>query len=106
MRGDRVGSRYRPRRDRKAAAASVLKPRMSLELRSLLPHPNSCLGTSPHQQGRGRKKLSICGIDDVIWADRSQRSAQHADRTLAVALIHEPSQGRSRARRGGAKRQP
>ena len=32
------------------------KPRMSFELRSLLPNPNSCLGTSPHQQGRGRKR--------------------------------------------------
>src|SRR6516164_9855952 len=38
---------------------------MSLELRSLLPNPNSCLGTSPHQQGRGTKMamLSFCGID-------------------------------------------
>src|SRR5215471_12284815 len=38
---------------------------MSLELRSLLPYPNSCLGTSPHQQGRGTKMamLSFCGID-------------------------------------------
>ena len=59
-----------PRRDRKPAAASVTKPRMSLELRSLLPSPNSCLGTSPHQQGRGTKKLSFCGIDDVVWAGR------------------------------------
>src|SRR5262249_61736060 len=38
---------------------------MSLELQSLLPNPNSCLGTSPHQQGRGTKMamLSFCGID-------------------------------------------
>src|ERR1700758_3722539 len=38
---------------------------MSLELRSLLPNPNSCLGTSPYQQGRGTKMamLSFCGID-------------------------------------------
>src|SRR5215831_18209029 len=38
---------------------------MSLELRSLLPYPNSCLGPSPHQQGRGTKMvmLSFCGID-------------------------------------------
>src|SRR5215470_8455246 len=38
---------------------------MSLELRSLLPYPNSCPGTSPHQQGRDTKMamLSFCGID-------------------------------------------
>jgi hypothetical protein len=40
-----------------------------LELRSLLPYPNSCLGTSPHQQGRVTKMLSFCVIDDVVWAD-------------------------------------
>jgi transposase len=34
-----------------------------LELQSLLPYPNSCLGTSPHQQGRDTKMLSFCGID-------------------------------------------
>src|SRR5947208_5443946 len=42
---------------------------MSLELRSLLPYPNSCLGTSPHQQGRVTKMLSFCAIDEVVWAD-------------------------------------
>src|SRR5215218_2333456 len=37
---------------------------MSLELRSLLlAYPNSCLGASPHQQGRDTKMLSFCGID-------------------------------------------
>src|SRR5258708_35262788 len=38
---------------------------MSLELQSLLPCPNSCLGASPHQQERDTKmaKLSFGGID-------------------------------------------
>src|SRR6202162_495652 len=36
---------------------------VSLELRSLLPYPNSCLGTSPHQQERDTKMQSVCGID-------------------------------------------
>ena len=60
-----VDSRDRPRRDWKPAAASDCKPRMSLELQSFLPNPNSCLGTSPHQQGRDTKMgtLSFCGID-------------------------------------------
>src|SRR4029453_15546314 len=59
-----VGSRYRPRRDRKPTGASDPNPRMSLELRSLLPYPNSCLGASPHQQGRGTKmaRLSFGGF--------------------------------------------
>src|SRR5262245_56408988 len=38
---------------------------MSLVLQSLLPFPNSCQGTSPHQQGWDTKMamLSFCGID-------------------------------------------
>jgi len=40
-----------------------LNPPMSLELRSLLPYPNSCLGTSPHQQEGDTKMQSVCGID-------------------------------------------
>src|SRR5262245_22573337 len=38
---------------------------MSLVLRSLLPYPHSCQGTSPHQQGWDTKMamLSFCGID-------------------------------------------
>src|SRR5260370_23431738 len=36
---------------------------MSLELQSLLPYPNSCVGASPHQQGRDTKMLSFCGVD-------------------------------------------
>src|SRR5260370_12638517 len=52
----------RTRRDR---GASDPKPRVSLELQSLLPYPNSCLGASPHQQGRDTKMemLSFGGID-------------------------------------------
>ena len=65
-----VDSRHRPRRDRKPAGTSDPNPRMSLELWSLLPHPNSCLGTSPRQQGRVTKILSFCAIQDIVWADR------------------------------------
>ena len=38
---------------------------MSLVLQSILPYPDSCLGTSPHQQGWDTKmeKLSCGGID-------------------------------------------
>jgi len=38
---------------------------MSLALQSFLPFPNSCQGTSPHQQGRGTKMTEhcYCGID-------------------------------------------
>src|SRR4051794_28193563 len=38
---------------------------MSLVLPSILPYPDSCLGTSPHQQGWDTKmeKLSYGGID-------------------------------------------
>src|SRR5215831_16062250 len=52
-----------PRREWKPAASLDSNPRMSLELQSHLPYPNSCLGTSPHQQGRDTKMQSVCGID-------------------------------------------
>ena len=60
-----VGSRDRPRRDWKPEAYLVDRPRVSLVLQSLLPHPDSCLGTSPHQQTGDTKMaaLSFCGID-------------------------------------------
>ena len=38
------------------AAALDSKPRVSLELRSLLPYPNSCLGTSPHPHSGHRPR--------------------------------------------------
>ena len=65
-----VGSQRDARRDWKPVAASVFKPRMSLVLQSLLPHPNSCKGTSPHQQGWDTKMahLSHAGID--VASDR------------------------------------
>src|SRR5215468_2572279 len=46
-------------------ALRIPKPRMSLALQSLLPYPNSCVGASPHQQGRDTKMamLSFGGID-------------------------------------------
>src|SRR5260221_12313404 len=88
-----VGSRYRPRRDRKPAAASDPNPRMSLELRSLLPYPNSCLGTSPHQQGRDTKMLSFCGIDvskdrlDVMVLPEEQCCSVPNDASGWAALV-------------------
>src|SRR6516162_1148236 len=60
---------------------------MSVELQSLLPHPNSCLGTSPHQQERDTKMamLSFCGIDvskdrlDVMVLPEQQCSSARND---------------------------
>jgi hypothetical protein len=51
--------------DKKITGVSDMRPRVSLVLRSLLPYPNSCQGTSPHQQGWDTKMamLSFCGID-------------------------------------------
>jgi transposase len=60
VRGTVIRSWTDPRRDWKPVAALVVGP-----LQSFLPHPNSCLGTSPYQQGRGTKmaQRSFCGID-------------------------------------------
>src|SRR3977135_3177259 len=70
---------------------------MSLELRSLLPYPNSCLGTSPHQQGRDTKMamLSFGGIDvskdrlDVMVLPEEQCSSVSNDATGWDKLIEQ-----------------
>src|SRR6201982_3402564 len=115
MTGD--GSCHRPRRDWKPAAASALKPRMSLVLQSLLPFPDSCQGRNPHQQGRATKMVEHCygGIDvskdrlDVqVLPDRKSFSVDNNAagyselvkrlRGLSIAAIGiEPSGGYERA---------
>src|SRR5215472_2179516 len=47
---------------------------MSLELRSLLPNPNSCLGTNPHQQGRHTKIATA--LIDLVGSKPKPRLAQ------------------------------
>ena len=58
-------SRDHPHHGWKTAVVSDVTPRMSLVLQLFLPDPNSCLGTSPHQQGWDTKmaELSFGGID-------------------------------------------
>src|SRR5207244_13526650 len=69
------------------------KPRVSLELQSLLPYPNSCLGTSPHQQGRDTKMFSFCGIDvskdrlDVMVLPEEQCCSVPNDASGWAALV-------------------
>ena len=66
---------------------------MSWELQSLLPYPNSCLGTSPHQQGRDTKMLSFCGIDvskdrlDVMVLPEEQCCSVPNDASGWAALV-------------------
>src|SRR5262249_57816631 len=66
---------------------------MSLELQSLLPYPNSCVGASPHQQGRDTKMLSFCGIDvskdrlDVMVLPEEQCCSVPNDASGWAALV-------------------
>src|SRR5579864_2039994 len=95
---------------------------MSLELRSLLPYPNSCLGTSPHQQEGGTKMamLSFCGIDvskdrlDVMVLPGQQNFAVSNDaagwaelvarlRGIAIAAIGLEASGGYDARLAGSR---
>src|ERR1700716_3258867 len=70
---------------------------MSLALRSLLPYPNSCLGTSPHQQGRDTKMamLSFGGIDvskdrlDVMVLPEEQCSSVSNDTSGWAKLVEQ-----------------
>src|SRR5262249_8040020 len=84
---------FSPRRDREPGGAWVHNPRECLELQSLLPYPNSCLGGSPHQQGRDTKMLSFCGIDvskdrlDVIVLPEEQCSSVSNDGTGWADLV-------------------
>src|SRR5260221_3156592 len=69
---------------------------MSLELRSLLPYPNSCRGTNPHQQERDTKMamLSFGGIDvskdrlDVVVLPEEECSSVPND-AAGWVLIHD-----------------
>src|SRR5260221_674012 len=70
---------------------------MSLELQSLLPYPNSCLGASPHQQGRDTKMemLSFGGIDfskdrlDITVLPDEQCSPVSSDAAGSAELIEQ-----------------
>src|SRR5258708_32672422 len=74
---------------------------MSLELQSLLPYPNSCLGASPHQQGRDTKMemLSFGGIDvskdrlDITVLPDEQCSSVSNDAARWAELIEQLSIG-------------
>src|SRR5258707_10776273 len=70
---------------------------MSLELRSLLPYPNSCRGTSPHQQERDTKMAmhSFGGIDvskdrlDVMVLPEEQCSSVPNDAAGWAKLVEQ-----------------
>src|SRR6516164_5580778 len=71
---------------------------MSLVLQPLLPFPNSCQGTSPHQQGRGTKMTEhcYCGIDvakdrlDVQVLPHRQRFSVDNSATGWAELVDGP----------------
>src|SRR5882672_10338769 len=75
----------------------MAKPRVSLELRSLLPYPNSCRGTSPHQQERDTKMAmhSFAGIDvskdrlDVMVMPEEQCSSVPNDAAGWAKLVEQ-----------------
>src|SRR5258708_3545071 len=83
---------------------------MSLELQSLLPYPNSCLGASPHQQGRDTKMemLSFGGIDvskdrlDITVLPDEQCSSVSNDAAGWAELIEQLRGSLITARRGRA----
>jgi hypothetical protein len=50
-----------------------------LELRSLLPYPNSCLGTSPHRQEGGTKMTMLSFGDVDVSKDRLDVMARRAE---------------------------
>jgi hypothetical protein len=96
-----------PASEKRVAAYEEPNPRVSLELRSLLPYPNSCPGTSPHQQERDTKMamLSFGGID--VSKDRLDVMLLPEEECASVIVWRyrcvEGSPGRHALARGGMR---
>src|SRR5258708_2841140 len=85
---------------------------MSLELRSLLPYPNSCRGTNPHQQERDTKMamLSFGGIDvskdrlDVVVLPEEECSSVPNDAARIASFVTIMPTRRAQRRTPAAER--
>ena len=77
-------SRARPRHGWKPVRVLAVRPRVSLALQSFLPFPNSCQGTSPHQQGRGTKVSEPYNVGIDVSIDRLDVAIRPGGRTFCV----------------------
>ena len=74
----------RPRHDWKPVRVLAVRPRASLALQPYLPYPNSCQGTSPHQQGRGTKVSEPYNVGIDVSIDRLDVAIRPGGRTFCV----------------------
>jgi len=68
----------------KPVRVSAVRPRASLALQPYLPYPNSCQGTSPHQQGRGTKVSEPYNVGIDVSIDRLDVAIRPGGRTFCV----------------------
>src|ERR1051325_4011866 len=68
----------------KPVRVSAVRPWVSLALQPYLPYPNSCQGTSPHQQGRGTKVSEPYNVGIDVSIDRLDVAIRPGGRGFCV----------------------
>jgi len=86
-------SRAGPRHGWKSVRVLAVRPRVSLTLQPYPPYPNSCQGTSPHQQGRGTKVSEpyYVGIDSTGAGAGQVEIVRRVSNTRTIKIGADPS---------------
>ena len=89
----RLGHDLAPRHGWEPESVLAIRPRMKLVLQPSLPYPNSCLGTSPPQQGRGTASAHSTGRARYFRANSAVLDPVIADPIKAILFDLGPGEG-------------
>ena len=100
----RLTRRRRHRGCRRGLHLLAVRPRANSALQPSLPYPNSCQGTSPHQQGRGTKVSEPYNVGIDVSIDRLDVAVRPGGRAFCVWSSRSAAHGASAG--FGASRRP